>query len=394
MAGTEKVEEFIFDKKLFHQHLYHKRIFLDFNISEHFEYALDRHVFRYSDALINFLNVNPYLLIYLTTSSSIKSFQYYGYDLVVNIDKFISFCDRIGYSKKEKSRAVAFFGQHISLKNINISDEEKRSFIQANLTEQDFLERIKTLSSKAQSDILDAILCFTSNSDSPKDTISSENFIKIFTQFLSNQTVQNSVIENLPKVQLDSLKELKDFVKDNLDKGETFFQKWLDEDNGKYRKKRCLIFGIEYIDPKREGEIMGRKRFDILATQNRECHVLIELKSPTAEIFEIEKNENSNSGYTTSFKISKDLSRAIPQILGYKKWYMDLNSEKIQELGIIAKKEISECIIVIGTRKNKDAVWQENFKSLTDNLSIKILTYDDLIEKMENTIKNLEENLG
>lgn len=390
---SENLETYLFDKSLFHKHIYHDRIFLDFDISEHFEYAVDRHVFRYSEALSNFLSDNQTVLIYLTNNSLVFNFQYFENDLLVNIDHFIAFCDNIGYSKKDKSRAKAFFGQHISLENISISDEEKRNFIQANLTEQDFLNRIKTLSSEAQSNIIDAIIKIEPTETSSSNLVSSDNLIKLFTKFLGNTNVQTSVLESLPQIQLSALKELKDFVKNNLDKGETFFQNWLDEDNGKYRKKRCLIFGIEYIDPKREGEIMGRKRFDILATQNREYHILIELKSANAEIFEVETKTNSNDGELTTYKISKELARAIPQILGYKKWYKNMTAEKVQELGITSKKEISECIIIIGTKKTDDEVWTENFKSLTDTLSIKIWTYDDLVEKMENTIKNLEENL-
>ncbi len=81
----------------------------------------------------------------MTTNPSVNNFQYFNTDILVNIDHFIAFCDNIGYSKRDKSRAKAFFGQHISLENINISEEQKRTFIQANLTEQDLLNRIKTL---------------------------------------------------------------------------------------------------------------------------------------------------------------------------------------------------------------------------------------------------------
>jgi hypothetical protein len=393
MTELEVKKPYEFDKLTFRSHIYNDRIFLDFNIATHFGYAVDRQVFRYFDSLTNFLNDNKSIIIYLTIDSSLTNFQYNKDDIIVNIDNFIDFCDNIGYSKKDKIRAKAFFGQHISLLNLNISDSDKRKFIQANFSEQDLINSIKNLSTSSQTQILNTILALETDNSIPHNDISKENFIKIFSRFLSDGKIQNTVLENLPRIQLDTLKELKEFVKSNLDKGETFFQNWLDEDNGKYRRKRCLIFGIEYIDPKREGEIMGRKRFDILATQNRENHILIELKSPTAEIFEIDTTTNHNQGELTSYKISRELSRAIPQILGYRKWYQQLNSEKLQELGITTKKEISECIIVIGTRKENDLVWKENFNGFCDSMSIKIWTYNDLIDKMENTIQNLEENL-
>ena len=153
-----------------------------------------------------------------------------------------------------------------------------------------------------------------------------------------------------------------------------------------------MIFGLEYVNPLREGEIMGRKRFDILATQNRENHILIELKSPTADIFEIKEKNNPNGGKSTTYNLSKDLARAIPQILSYKKWYQEMTYEKIEEIGLSEKKSVSDCIIIIGKNQHNE-VWKRNFQDLKENLKVKILTYDDLIQKMENTIKNLKENL-
>jgi hypothetical protein len=386
-----EISQLSFDKSQFTKHVYNNRIRCDFWIPDHFEYAVERHIFRYFDPLSDFVKDNPPLTIYLTNSKAISNFQYFQNDILVNIDDLIHFCDNIGYSKKDKSRIKAFFGQHISIENIKMSEDEKMQFIQANLTEQHLLNSLKNITVESQTKLIDTILSLQSNENSTTPT-SSENLIKILSRFISDARVQNSVLENLSQIQLNALKELRDFVSNNLDKDESFFQNWIDEDKGKHRRKRCLIFGIEYIDPKREGEIMGRKRFDILATQNREHHILIELKSPSAELFEIDTVINQNKGANTTYKLSKDLSRAIPQILGYKKWYSQLNSEKIQELGLTSKKEISECIIVIGTRKGDD-VWKENHYSLCENLKIKIWTYSDLIDKMENTIKNIEENL-
>src|SRR5690625_7700509 len=47
---------------------------------------------------------------------------------------------------------------------------------------------------------------------------------------------------------LNTIKGYRDFIKNNLDKNETFFQNWLDEENGKFRHLRCLIFGLKFID--------------------------------------------------------------------------------------------------------------------------------------------------
>ena len=388
---SPKITKTEIDKDRFAEHPYHDKILLDFDIPTHFLYLVERQVFRYFDPLVEFLSHNTHLTVYLTTQKSVSNFQYFGNDVLVNIDNFIDFCDNIGHSKKDPNRIKAFFGQHISIENIQLTEDEKQKFIEASITDQNLHNSLQNLSEEAQEKLLTTILALAEG-DGTQSESSAENLVNILSRFLNEGKIQNSVLENLPHIQLNALKELKDFVVQNLNQNETFFQNWIDEEKGKYRRKRCLIFGIDYVDPKREGEIMGRKRFDILATQNREHHILIELKSPTAEIFEIEETENQNGGKRTTYKLSKELSRAIPQILSYKRWYSELNDEKVQELGLLSKKHVSECIIIIGTRKEDD-VWKANFQSLCESLKIKILTYTDLIDKMDNAIKNLSENL-
>jgi hypothetical protein len=209
-------------------------------------------------------------------------------------------------------------------------------------------------------------------------------------QFLHNKRNFTIFQSSFNRAKLEYLKEIKDFINDNLHQNESKIQNWLDEDNGKYRKQRCLIFGMDYIDPKREGEIHMRKRFDILAEQNLENHVIIELKSPSAGIFKVVETENKNSGKTTEYSISPELSRAIPQILSYKRQYEQMSEEEVQAIGINQKRSVSECIIVIGQRKDNDKVWKQHFNDLQKSINVKILTYNDLIDKMNNTILNLD----
>ncbi|MDZ7693965.1 MAG: hypothetical protein U5K69_23080 [Balneolaceae bacterium] len=106
-------------------------------------------------------------------------------------------------------------------------------------------------------------------------------------EFISNMSLTQ--IENFSNgVKIQTLKEYRDFLKNNLNKNETFIQDWLDEKDGKYRKQRCLIFGLEFIDHKREGEL-SRKRFDILtrSSMSKNEYVIFELKSPSDEIFRV-----------------------------------------------------------------------------------------------------------
>ena len=214
-------------------------------------------------------------------------------------------------------------------------------------------------------------------------------------QFLHSKKNFMVFQKSVNKARVKTLIELKNsFIKllESVEK-EKEIQSWIDEDKGKYRNLRCLIFGVEYVNPKREGELKIRKRFDILAEQNLENHLIIELKSPTAEIFNIKEKKNKNNGTISEYKLSNELSKAIPQILQYKDYYSQASIVEIKKLGLSERKNISECIIIIGRRKD-DELWKSNFKNLKDNLKIKIYTYDDLIDKLNNTIHNLETSLS
>lgn len=214
---------------------------------------------------------------------------------------------------------------------------------------------------------------------------------------LQNMTIEQ--VENFSTgVKISTLKSYKTFLEDNLDKNESFIQSWLDEQDGKYRKQRCLIFGLEFIDHKREGEL-SRKRFDILTRSalNQNEYVVIELKSPCDDIFKIVSNRTTNDGESVEYHLSSELSRAIPQILRYKSKLESspVDDDDLRRIGV-EKGPVRKCIILLGTRKRDDPIWEDHFKSLKENLSnnLDIWTYTDLIEKLEITIKNLEENLN
>lgn len=370
------------------------RILLDFDLQDHFGYTYRKTRFQYSDALHSFLNSNIRISIYLTNNKEVKNFTQYGNDWLVNIDDYIKFCNEIGYYRTDPRRVEAYFGQHISIANLSVSDKDKVEFLKTSVDEKDLLIGIQNLPEKSKKLLIDALFSIEKSGTESKENpiVTPNEFFEIFTKFLTNDKLQNSFFQKIPEIQIKALEEHKEFLENNLDKDETFIQNWLDEDNGKYRKTRCLIFGLEYVDPLREGEIMGRKRFDILATQSRESHILLELKSPSADVFEIKEKKNANEGKTTTYKLSPDLARAIPQILGYKKWYKNIGPEKVEELGLKEKKHVSECVIVIGQRQNNNT-WKQNFEDLKDNLKVKIWTYTDLVDRMANTIKNLKENL-
>jgi len=188
--------------------------------------------------------------------------------------------------------------------------------------------------------------------------------------------------------------KLEEFIETQA--SEKAVQKWLDEDGHKHRKERCMIFGLEFIKHKREGPVSG-KRYDILTrigSENEE-RVLMELKSPSDDIFDTDEHKTINDT-TRKYSLSKALSRAIPQILEYRK---NLETKKpgdpdLEKIGEKKEIKICKCVIVIGADK-EDPRWRSNLRELRRSLSanLEIWTYTDLVRKLESTITNLEQSL-
>lgn len=185
--------------------------------------------------------------------------------------------------------------------------------------------------------------------------------------------------------------KLQEFIDTNA--SETEVQNWLDEDNHRYRQQRCMIFGLEYIDFQREGSVSSKK-FDILTRVGSKYidHVLIELKSPSDNIFEITQASGINNP-TSTFQIHKHLARAIPQILEYKSTIeaKPAGDAELEKLGISEKAHIGKCIIVIG-KHSEDSRWKQNRENLVRSLGsvLEIWTYSELLNKLDSTIENLE----
>lgn len=202
-------------------------------------------------------------------------------------------------------------------------------------------------------------------------------------QLLEKPEIIKDIFVNLPKIRVDILEKLKEELSKKLNSGEKEIQQWIDEKS----KLRCLIFGLEFIDYKREVQF-GNSRFDILTEQSGTEHVIIEMKSPNVDVFE-EKITQLKNGVKKDFIISKDLAEAIPQTIKYFREYENGNVETFQKAGA-DKKRPYKALIIIG-RKKIDPIWQEHFVDLNNRISgIDILTYDHLIEKMDNVIINLK----
>jgi hypothetical protein len=362
-----------------------------FGLDEHFGHKLKTRRFPYYKNILEFLEENPETKICFTLNAALPSFRREGNHLLINMRAYQTFCSTIG--SKTGGRFKAFIGQKLSLEDIDASDEARGEFIRANATEAVLIEAIRGLGEDAQSRIIAAISSVQSDGPAAPQ-LNSDQFAEALSHLITDQNVQRAFYEQLPRIQIDTLKSHIRFLKENLDKTEIVVQGWLDEEGGKYRQQRCLIFGLQYVDPVREGSVGAGKRFDVLAEQDLERHVIFELKSPNAEVFQVKEREMAAGGYSTEYHLSRDLSRAIPEVLGYKEDYERAGAEMLQKLGIKVPKPVSKCVIVIGNRQD-NSVWKEHFKRVGESLfGIELLTYNDLIDRLENTVRNLEQYVG
>ena len=348
-------------------------------------------------------NQGKKICITLDTTGTVTDFNEEGDILLINLKAYQEFCKKIGQSGK--NRTQAFLAQKLT----HYSANEKSNIIQSS-TETEILERVKNFTDSEKAvfieglNKIDGINLPSANSGN----ISNEDFLRAFSAFLSDPAKRDIVVGNYSQIQISILEEYKMFLENNLDKNETFIQDWIDgkisneglsnnledEERKKVTKSRCLIFGLEFISHKREGQISS-KEFDILTkiSQGKNDYVLIELKSPNKNTFKIVEKDNPNGGKSTEYHLSDDISRAIPQISDYRSLLENATETEWQKIGL-PKGKISKCLIIIGT-KTEDPVWLGHFSNLRRNLSstIEILTYTDLIDKLDITIKNLRENL-
>ena len=221
-----------------------------------------------------------------------------------------------------------------------------------------------------------------------------EGSLDVFEELVNNSDVDSvSLLRSHSTVKL--LKSYKKKIENFIDKksNEKEVQNWIDEDSGKFREKRCMIFGLEFINHKREGGVSGN-RYDLLTKIGSQAaeRVLIELKSPADDIFNLKKRKTINED-VCEYSLSDSLGRAIPQILEYKKILEDKKSgdPELQKVGESNSIIINKCIIIIGS-KNEDPRWFSNLCSLRKSLNsnLEIWTYTDLFNKIDSTIKNLE----
>ncbi len=109
-------------------------------------------MFLYSKNILNFQKEYPDIKIFFTLDSSVESFEKVEQGFLVNMNAYRLFCKNI--QDKTVGRAKAFFGQNISLKNVEYTEDQKNDFIMNNASEKNILDALKNLGEETQKNII------------------------------------------------------------------------------------------------------------------------------------------------------------------------------------------------------------------------------------------------
>ena len=163
----------------------------------------------------------------------------------------------------------------------------------------------------------------------------------------------------------EKVDEFRDMV-ENSDTSENDLQDFLEEN--------YWFFGSDYLKALGEERAGMKGRVDFLLERNDTYHDIVEVKLPTVTLF---NDDESMSG---------DFKNALSQIARYLDYYSKHYLSYKEQTG----KDVDQPrgIIVIG-RDNEDSksLLKRHRRVIRDN--IKILTFDDLIDKAETTIDNV-----
>lgn len=137
------------------------------------------------------------------------------------------------------------------------------------------------------------------------------------------------------------------------------------------------MFGAFYKSVRKEQKAGMKKRNDFLIKKEGEFYDIVELKKPEHKLFTSAKNPSIHS----------DLKNAISQMASYLDYYHKhyLSFREQTDLNVLYPKGI----IVIGRRKETDIkllkahelIWGKN---------IEVLTYDDILDRAKQSIKNIK----
>ena len=215
------------------------------------------------------------------------------------------------------------------------------------------------------------------------------DILQVFVQESKNEVI----LEKLYKKAISRIKELEKALKESelskhrveeLEESLKEFKKLIsnkrtnERDVSNFLKKNTWMFGSQYKEiSKKEKGLTIKSRYDFLLKKFDGYYDILELKHPNSKLFIKKGNKKV---------MSKDLRDSISQVIIYlaeaRTHYLSIKKETGRDI------YFPKGLIVIG-RRNEDE--KELLKIHTEFLhNIDILTYDDVIDTAQKTIKMLK----
>ena len=395
----------VFDEKKFSKvYSYDHGVVLHFDNSD-FNKSLFHHKhptkrFLYYKNLIEFLAENPEMLVYFTLDPEVKNYIVYGDKYVVNMSAYISFCSEI--KRRTSGRARAFFGRHLSIKDI-FSSTDREKFIASNASEELILTAIRAQSKDAQSRIASAIASQNVTGQIPKiSVIANEDDViktnagrahiinKLLEAHHSEEIWRAMTDQNPPlaaKLSLAYVYAGRESVVREF--AENIGEKMPEEYWQKLLEKNRWIFGNNYVG------IGGERRINIKSTVDHPLITedgfleIVETKRPDFPFWKL-KVDGSPFLYRDKYLVPyEELQNAIVQGENY---IMEAELEVDREeylknhSGIVPLKP--RCLIVHGRSQG----WGKNervaFRIMNDSLhGVSVITFDHLLARAEQVLE-------
>ena len=103
--------------------------------------------------------------------------------------------------------------------------------------------------------------------------------------------------------------------------------------------------------------------------------------------------ENANLQlFTKSGRPRAHVTHAIQQVEDWLRWWQENSNEETNELLLLDKSIHPEGLVVIGRSKDFSEEDSKRLLHLNSNRRVKVITYDDLLDNLENLILNLEKD--
>lgn len=362
----------------------------DFNIRS---VGSSRNTFDCYSTLLYFLKGNPQKEIFIT-QTQIEDFYENEDQLVINLEKYQEFCNKIG--KDGENRAQAFFSRRIQ----HFSEAEKKALISQS-EETEIIDWINSLTEIEKESFSEKIKLIEGIRIEKNITTKTniEELIKSFNQLdineinklLSEQKFDKQDFVNISfrKRGLEDFKKKLERNLSNEKTWQTFFQehKWIFGYGLDYRF--MTIFDREVSVGDGGTQNKDKPNVDFL-NELSDFTVLVELKTPKTQFF------TKNSNRSGCWEFSTEFINAFSQTLEQKaEWQIKGNqSNNLSNDGsrkLEKRTRDPKTLLVIGN-KQKQIIEIENFLEKTkkedtfelfrrDSRNIEIITFDELYER-------------